>query len=300
MALFRRRRSDDAPPDWSPITDPEDWERFAQLASEETERRGWSGDVREGEVTDGEGRYFLHNIAQACGQSPVEEWPQMLRDHFKAVDATADFRSPDEARAALKARLVDDEYLAPVDWEVAARRVAEDLQLVLAYDLPETVIVPRREEVLELGDEDELFTLALDRVRLEPGLELERQDVQVTEDGETVPIFMLVGDSFFTATHALWADGFDPPPSELGTLLAVPTRHIVLAHPIRGTEVIGAVNALVALADQFEGEGPGSISSNLYWLRDGELQTLRAWADEEGTHFVPSPDFVEMLEGLVG
>jgi len=154
--------------------------------------------------------------------------------------------------------------------------------------------------VLELGDEDELFALALDRVRLEPGLALERQEVQVNDEGETVPIFMLVGDSFFTATHALWADGFDPPPSEHGTLLAVPTRHVVLAHPIRGAEVIGAVNALVALAHQFESEGPGSISANLYWLRDGELRILRAWADDEGTHFVPSPEFIEMLEGLVG
>jgi hypothetical protein len=299
MALFKRRRRDDAPPDWSPITDPEAWERFARLASEETERRGWSGDVREGEVTDGEGRYFLHNIAQACVQTPQEEWPQMLHDHFRALDAKPDFSSPDAARAALKARLVDDDYLAPVDWEVPARRVAEDLQLVLAYDLPESVIISRREDVLELGDEDDLFGEALERVRLEPGLELERQDVQVNDDGETVPIFMLIGDSFFTATHALWADGFDPPPAELGTLLAVPTRHLVLAHPIRGTEVIGAVTALVALAHQFEAEGPGSLSANLYRLRGGALQTLRAWADEEGTHFVPSPEFVEMLEGLV-
>src|SRR5262245_33896090 len=113
MALFKRRRRDDLPPDWSPITDPEPWERFAQPTRAETERRGWSGDVREGEVTDGEGRYFLHNIAQACVQSPPDEWAQMLRDHFKAVDAKPDFSSPEAARAALKARLVDDEYLAP-------------------------------------------------------------------------------------------------------------------------------------------------------------------------------------------
>ena len=71
MALFKRRR-DNAPPDWSPITDPHAWEHFARLAREETERRGWSGDVHEGEVTDGDGRYFLHNIAQVCEQSPPD------------------------------------------------------------------------------------------------------------------------------------------------------------------------------------------------------------------------------------
>ena len=82
--------------------------------------------------------------------------------------------------------------------------------------MPETVLIPAREEILVWGTEDELFAHALGQARAERGIELKRLDL----DG--APVSLVSGESFFTATHALWADEFDPPTSEHGTLLVVP------------------------------------------------------------------------------
>jgi hypothetical protein len=88
--------------------------------------------------------------------------------------------------------------LAQLEHQPATRRVSEDLQLVLAFDLPDRVTVVPREDVLEWGPEDELFELALEQTRAEPGIELERIEVS---DGEQV----IVGAN---STNFLPSDAF--------------------------------------------------------------------------------------------
>jgi hypothetical protein len=246
-------------------------------------------------VLDGGTRYGLNTLAQMCARQDRAAWPATVREHFDrmaALPTDTDFGSAEEARAVIKARLVDDGFLARVPSQPAARRVAEDLHLVLAYDLPETVLIPARDEILEWGAEDELFAHALAQVRAEPGLELQPLDL----DGE--PVSVLTGESFFTATHALWADEFDPPPSEHGTLVVLPTRNVVLAHVIRDGSVIGMIDPLLQFAGRYHAEGPGSLSDGVYWLRDGELERLNAWLDEKGPHIAPSDAFADMLARL--
>ena len=59
---------------------------------------------------------------------------------------------------------------------LAERRIADDLRVVLAFDATTRVVVPPREDVLELGGEDELFELALAQTRGEPDLEVMQHD----------------------------------------------------------------------------------------------------------------------------
>jgi hypothetical protein len=181
---------------------------------------------------------------------------------------------------------------------MAARRVGDDLDLALAYDLPDTVQVPPRDDILMWGDEDELFELALEQTRAEPDLELTREDYGEDEGVEPTSVWLLTGDSFFTATHALWADAFDPPTSEHGTLVAVPNRHAVLAHPIRDFSVIGALQIMLNVGHTLWTEGPGSLSDGLYWLRDGYLQRIETRVEGDHMIFAPPDDLVEIMNGF--
>jgi hypothetical protein len=299
--LFRRRRPE--PPEWAGFLDAAEWDTFAGLVRTEAERRGWSHDLEAGTMQDPgpEGAGMgLGTLAQMFHAAEPGDRPDLVRRHFELLEQVAEpapFDGPDEARAAVKARLVDDGFLANIPWEVAGRRVAEDLQLVLAFDLPTTVTIPRREQILEWGDEDELFDLAIEHARAEPGLELQRHELPAPE-GSPTPVWALVGDSFFTATHVLWADELDPPPSEHGTLVAVPHRHTVLAHPIRDLAVVGAVSQLIPLVHSLWTEGPGSISESLYWLRDGRLERLDVRSEDDRVIFTPSDDLLEVLNRL--
>jgi hypothetical protein len=297
MPLFRRRRPD--PPDWAGFLDPDGWHEFSELVRHEADRRGWPHDFALGFVVHAGATMGLGNLAQVCHGQPREEWPELVARHFETLDKGPDvsFESPEQARAALRARLIDDDYTGGREFEFAGRRVGDDLTLVLAYDLPDTVHLPTRQDVLEWGDEDELFDLALDQTRDEQGLELTRHDYGEDQGGPT-SVWLLVGDSFFTATHGLWADRFDSPASEHGTLVCVPNRHAVLAHPIRDLGAIGAIQAMLRVGRSMWEEGPGSLSDGLYWLRDGFLQRLETRVEGESTVFVPPDDLVEILNGL--
>ena len=120
---------------------------------------------------------------------------------------------------------------------VKALLAGDDLRVLLAYDLPDGVmLLPEG-----WGDQD-LFAQAIARVRGEPGLRLDRHEV--TLDDDAAPLYVLHGPSMFTSTHALWADEFEPPAPDYGTLVAVPTRNAVLAHPIRDARVAGVIEPM--------------------------------------------------------
>jgi hypothetical protein len=163
---------------------------------------------------------------------------------------------------------------------VKALLVGEDLDVLLAYDLPNGVmLLPEG-----WGDQD-LFVQAIARVRAEPGMQLDRHDV--TLENDTAPLLVLHGPSVFTATHALWADEFDPPAAPYGTLVAVPTRNAVLAHPIRDARVAGVIEPMFELARSAAEQDADPLSTRLFWLRDGRLEGVDA-----------TPEFAQLLERL--
>ena len=188
---------------------------------------------------------------------------------------------------SLKVRLVPESLITTQG--VVARRAAEDLLLVLAEDFPDRI-----EMVAPGDDDDERFMAALINTRSEPGLELTRHEVVGTE------LLMLSGESYFTATHALWANEFDPPESEHGTLVAVPNRSVLFAHPIRDGAAVRMLTPMLELARRFAAAGgPGAINTNLYWLRGGgQLDKIGLEETDDQILITPASDFARLLERL--
>jgi hypothetical protein len=297
VPLFRRRRPD--PPEWASFFDADAWHAFAELVRYEAGRRGWSQDLAAGFVGEPDAPKGLANVAQLCHASLRDEWTAIVAQHFAGLEELGEgpqFANAHEARAALKVRLIDDDFLPAGGIELAQRRIAEDLRLVLAFDLPTSVMLPPRSDVLAWGDEDELFEIALEQTRAEGGALLERHDFDEDRGGPT-SIWVFHGESFFTATHAIWGVHLDPSP-ERGMLVAVPNRHTVLAHPIRDLSVVSAVSVMLGVTNVMWAEGPGSLSDGLYWLRDGTLERLPAHIRDGNATFVPPDEFVEVLNGL--
>ena len=190
---------------------------------------------------------------------------------------------------SLKVRLVAESTVDPT--ELIVRRAAEDLLLVLSEDLPDRVVsVPRG----EADDDDSTFAMALANTRAEPGLELTRHALADSE------LLMLSGESFFVATHALWAGELDPPEAEHGTLIAVPNRGVLFAHPIRDRVAVRMLTPMLELARRFAAAGgPGAINTNLYWLRgDGQLDKINLEETEHTIVIAPASDFAQLLDRL--
>jgi hypothetical protein len=163
---------------------------------------------------------------------------------------------------------------------VKALLAGEDLNVLLAFDLPGGIMMLPE----GWGDQD-LFVEALTRVRNDGALQLDRHELQLEND--TAPLFVLHGPSLFTATHALWADEFEPPAPPYGTLVAVPTRNAVFAHPIRDARVAGVIEPMFDLARSAAEQDGNPLSTRLYWLREGRLEGVDA-----------TPEFAELLERL--
>jgi hypothetical protein len=184
------------------------------------------------------------------------------------------------ANASADAREGAAELFDHFEVPVKALLTGDDLDVLLAFDLPDGVmLLPEG-----WGDQD-LFVQAIARVRGEPGMRLDRHDV--TLENDTAPLLVLHGASVFTATHALWADEFDPPAPPYGTLVAVPTRNAVLAHPIRDARVTGVIEPMFELARSAAAQDPDPLSTRLFWLRDGRLEAVDA-----------TPEFAQLLERL--
>jgi hypothetical protein len=214
---------------------------------------------------DGDVDRFLEALATADDERYDELLDALDRSRTGEIVARVMPRLPE---ASPDARVGAAELFDNLDLPIKACLMGENLNVMLAFDLPGGVMfVPEG-----WGDEN-VFVGALGRVRSEPGLRLDRHEVQV--DNDVAPLFILHGASFFTATHALWADEFDPPTAAYGTLVAVPTHHAVLAHPIRDARVLGVIEPMLELVRSAAEQGE-PVSTRLYWLRDGRLEAIDA------------------------
>ncbi len=205
----------------------------------------------------------------------------------------ADF---DAIRDRVKVRLYSHAALDAMPPALIRRNVAADLDAILVLDLPETIVTvsPSARQQWDI-DDDALFDIARKNV--------ERMDVLSVEDielAEDVPGRALVGDSFFTASHLLHVARYVDPP-ERGLLVGVPHRHVLLLHRIEDRRVVHAIRAMLAMVRGMHHEGPGSISDQLYWWRDGRITLLPSEIRDGRLVFTPPDKFITaVMNPLVG
>ena len=246
------------------------------------------------------GQYGVVNLAQVCHQVPLEEWPQRIADHFDALAAAAKDHEQFNVRAAefeqvkemIAVRIGDEESL-PTD-KLLVRRDLPGTISYLVFDLPHSVESVPRELPEKWGKTvDELFALGLANVKASAQPEVEQVEIQ-----PGVSFTAYTGESFFTASFALMLDSLPDATGEHGTLVAIPHRHMLLVHRIENADCIRAVQHLGVLAVNLDAQGPGSISPNLYWYRNGTFTNLPFRIEGEDFIFRPPPEFMEMLEAL--
>jgi hypothetical protein len=288
--LFSR---DEPAPEWASFFKPGEFAEFCAAVESALKEMGRSYeiDASAGVVLAEEpgqeepNRFGLLNLAQMCRQAPRLDWPSIIHRHFgqilrhraEADDLMKRLESDFEAAwPLLKVRLYPAD--TPLD-PSAVQHPAEGLLAALVYDLPETVMSVSKDHIARWGmPADELFKIALENVRNEPGI----QD-ELLEIPGRVSFHILNGSSFFTATQALLLEQWLPKPlSELGALVAVPTRNTVIYHSIADETVSAAIHAMVFYANGLFQQGPGSITPTLYWWREaawwheGEFTTIPA------------------------
>jgi len=290
-------------PAWAPFLGEAGGQMLLMLVEADIRERGVAyrmlEDAIEVELPDGVQTLGLSNLAQVCDRVPRAEWPAAVATHFDLVfdsaHEDAELRSKlhdfEAIRHLLRPRLYDDTVEAHV-----SRLVGVGIAVALVFDLPSAMRSVSRAEAAPWGKTDEeLFDIALANLTAE-----EAPDRQVIHGPEEVPITVVEGASYYTASHALLLSrDVVPEGHPYGALVAVPARHVFFYHLIEDNRVIYAVNALVSLAEEAHRRGPGSISDQVFWVRRGELVQIPCGVAEGTLHVTPPPLFIrEVLEPL--
>jgi hypothetical protein len=290
MSFLRRIKSGTAfVPDWAAFMTPSDYARFRKLVDGWLTRhsRGFK-EVSGGglEVDMGHDRPImigLANLAQKCHLAAAEDWPALVAEHLDTVVSNEELTEDttfDAVREMLKVRVYPEDYgagLAGQESLLVRKPLAPGAVMALAIDFPKTVasVSPPMASGWAVPI-DELFELGLANVRAGDRPQPQHREV----DGSDITF--LLGESFFTATWIAMLDEFVSPESPHGQLVAIPNRHIVAFMPI---------------LDLYQ-QGPGPITPNLYWRREGRLTHLPMVIDGPTVRFEPPVEFVETLNQL--
>ncbi len=295
------------PPRWARFMREGEWEAFVTDVHAELRRRGWAYRLEDGYVWapwggDTDEALSLLNLAQLCHAAPDDERAKTIATHFDALVAGRDDRlladtlagDLDRARPLLKVRLYPRETFRDDADQFVVRDIADDLCAVMCFDLPSNVVTVNAESLARWGcTADDVWYQALANLR-----RTERGAVEDIDVGGAV-LRAMTGDSFFVASNLLLlGDLLDEEP-RWGAIAAVPNRHTLVFHPIADPTALRAIDAMVVMASGMCAEGPGSISPNLFWWRDGQLRTLPSHEADDHYEFVPPDEFVtEVLEQL--
>jgi hypothetical protein len=289
------------PPDWARPLTAEKWALFVTTVGDALDaihagdQRAAIGEgvLRLRNSAGSEESYGLQNLAQILALESTAEWPRLVAEHFDAM-LTVDepVTSGEEAIKQLRLRMWHPDYVEQSP-EAIHKVLAPGLILALVLDLPRKVMSLKNDELKAWGLTAELAWSAA-----QENSKRERYEVipQTRPDG--TQMFFLTGDNLYVTSNALWLDERIQLNSENGALIGVPTRHLLVVLPIRDINVVKAVGAMHAANRRIFEEGPGSISGDLYWWRQGHFTLFPIDASAQPMQVHPPDEFVEMLNRL--
>jgi hypothetical protein len=241
-----------------------------------------------------EGPHRLHigmrNLRQLARQVPRDDWPALVADHvgtiITAIEEPLDLSDFSLVRGLLRSRVYPVEARTG---RLISRPFADGLIEAIVADTPTTVRTIVTDDARTWPVTlDELFAVGRDGVRADGPLECD-----VIDD---TGIRVLEGSTFYAATHLVWLGSYlDPGPH--GALAVAPTRSTIAACAIRKSTATVTAERLHAFARDAYEDGPGSLSPDLFWWRDGRLTLLQT--RDDGTQVRLPAGFMRFLDSLV-
>jgi hypothetical protein len=207
----------------------------------------------------------------------------------------------EKVKTYLAVRLYNAEYMTYIgsldeEEESAAtihRFVADDMYAMLVFDLPDAIrnVSPEYADAWNM-DEDTLFRTAIANVRAKNPMHITREDMGGFD------IWFVNNDHFFTANIIYELEDRPELLGNWGSLIALPHRHSAIIYPIEDPGVAEALRKIIPAAYSMCQDGPGSLTPNVFWYRNGVFTLLPYELRGEKLHLVPPDNFLDMLNEL--
>ncbi|MFC9978223.1 hypothetical protein [Gordonia sp. NPDC127522] len=241
----------------------------------------------------------LDSVFRRCASTPRDQWGPAIDLHFgQLVRARSDVPpsrlAPEEFESRVRTRLLTFDAVdsAPIDLGYA-RRLADDLAMVLCIDNPETVAYLPSDEVSERGV-DRLFVVGQRNTDAEP--------VEFVSSPTDGPLTWVAGASVFIASklgnmpailHAVF--GVSEAPD--GVVVGVPDRNTICMHRVRDETAVLAISDLATATAKRHETAVGKLSPHIYYWREGVVTRIStADPDTRQLSITPGPDLEAALQ----
>jgi hypothetical protein len=303
MGFLRRVFGSGEPaPEWASFFSGDEYRAFIAAVEADLGRRGRAFTIRDGYVEleaqgdDEAPELGLANLAQMCNALEQSDWSLQIASHFSAVFATqgrdfdaiaADF---EQARPILRIRLFPDASMGGTDLgDTVSRPLAPGILEALVYDFPDSVagVLGEHLAAWPVG-EDAAMLIARANTTAEPATRAVTNLDGMSFDG--------LEGGMYTASHVFDLTALLPPDNQ-GAIVTIPNRHTLVWYPIVDASAGDALTRIIAFASLLFEQGPGSISNQLYWWRNGDLIHIPIdW--RRGPDIFPPDELMAVLNAL--
>lgn len=294
-------------PDWSPFDAVEDHERFEAAVVNYFNSKNITHQILDGVVNIpnqdfGLSDLGLVNIAQYCSNEDPSKLEEHVAGHFDTLIRGHEFnrtfdtikKDYDKVKAYLGVRLYNQSSIEHLGLDkTIGKSVGGDVYAMIVYDLPDTVTsVPPGDAEHWTVNEGDMWRDALRNSRAKYPANILNRELQGIS-------FKTVEEDHFFSPNVIFDIANQPElVGQHGSLISLPTRHIVIIYPINDLGVVQALNAQIQVTHGVFANGPGSLSRSIFWYKDGVLTAQPSKIEEGKLVFTPTEDFVDMLNQL--
>lgn len=307
FSFFKRLKNDIVVPKWASFFTKAEYSSFIEAIDKFFYEKNISYTLnQDASITAGPNDFDLGvsgltNIAQICKQDERQNYYELVSSHFNAMIRSSQFKNDfngiienyDAIEQYLATRLYPLEYLEFGGKENKVfRMLAGEIAEVVVFDLPDTIQTITPEQAGKWYKTcDELFEKGIENVRVKYPCSISKEKI-----GE-VDIWLAQGDHFFAPNIV-----FDLDDKRLvgkwGALVGLPHRHAAIIYPLETLAVANDVTAIIPVIYNMSRQGPGALSSNLIWYKDGIFEELRYEMEDNNIKLYPSEKFLEVLNNM--
>jgi hypothetical protein len=246
----------------------------------------------------------LQNIVLKCGAVGRERYAHEIHQHFERVlgpriELPSTPPPFSEVKPYIKVRIYRDDYVEENGVPLISQPLTQGLTAAAVFDMPNVVTSISPETIAPWGvSKDVVFRIGITNVgRAKMRREPHRFGA--------VELFSLSDEDGFAASQVYHLATFLPP-SRLGAIVSMPSRHLILCYPILRDTVRTALRELVPFTDDIyndpeRGDERHMLSTDLFWWRKGKLVRMPVGMNVPGFPGVmvapPQEFIVEVLGG---
>lgn len=307
FSFFNRKNNKPDLPQWASFFNNSEYSIFIYEIENYFKKKDIQIEISEGIINTKENEFGLSNlgltnVAQICKQDETKNYKEIIEDHFNLLIQSNKFESEfdkivdnfEEVKKYIGVRLYHEEYLDYVGKEfVIVKRFEGDIYSMIVFDFPHSISSIKQEQTKKWGKSvDELYEIGMQNIK-------ERYPLTITkEDFNTFDIWFANSDHFFTPNLLFYTEKLKELSGANGLLIGVPHRHSAIIYPIENLEIVKAVNGIFPAIYNMNLEGPGSLSNNVFWYKDGAFTKLPYKIEDGKLQLFPPENFLELLNKL--